>query len=236
VENQTEVTAPASPVAPVAYIVAGSGGAWSGYSVGDLAICNVDGSWTRSVPAIGDEVFDKALNVKYRWNGTAWQSAAGAVIEYDSADIVNITSSATTGSAFYIYSTTSPPGDVRRGFDSKIWTITSRRIGQLIEFEWSADTVNTSGNANAGSNQSGFVFALYRDDETLAIDHSQIELGTVNFIQGAKVQFRIEATDVGIAHTYKAAFISFRRSDVERRWHNTANAATRRRFSYKMYA
>ena len=81
VENQTTNAPPASPVAPVAYIIGPSPtGAWAG-KAGQLAICLADGAYTYIVPDEGDEVWDKTLNNKYVFNGTAWISAAGAFVD-----------------------------------------------------------------------------------------------------------------------------------------------------------
>ncbi len=78
VENQTTNTPPASPVAPVAYIIGSAPtGAWAG-NVAKLAICLVSGTFTIITPAEGDEVYDKAQDKNFRWNGSSWISASGA--------------------------------------------------------------------------------------------------------------------------------------------------------------
>lgn len=81
VENQTTNTPPASPVAPVAYIVGPApAGGWSAYSPGDLAVCLVSGTFTRIVPAAGDVVYDKSAGLPYSWTGSAWQTANGELL------------------------------------------------------------------------------------------------------------------------------------------------------------
>lgn len=81
VENQTTNTPPASPVVPVAYVIGPSPtGAWASHA-GKLAYCLVDGAYTIITPDEGDEVWDKAQNNKYVFNGTAWVSTGGTIIK-----------------------------------------------------------------------------------------------------------------------------------------------------------
>lgn len=81
VENQTTNAPPASPLAPVAYVIGSSPtGAWAG-KAGQLAVCLTDGVFTIIVPEEGDEVWDKTRKTLFRFNGTGWVSAAGAFID-----------------------------------------------------------------------------------------------------------------------------------------------------------
>ena len=73
--NQTEVTAPASPTNGDAYVIAGVGGLWSSFAIGDIARWN-DASWTNKTPIKGDEIYDAALSLRYRHSGSAWAAVA----------------------------------------------------------------------------------------------------------------------------------------------------------------
>lgn len=75
VENQTTNTPPVSPADGVAYIVGGSPtGAWVGHS---LAVAIFEGSaWVYYTPYEGAEVYDKSLDVFYKFNGATWETPA----------------------------------------------------------------------------------------------------------------------------------------------------------------
>lgn len=105
VENQTTNSPPASPIAPVAYIIGSSPtGAWSG-NAGKLAVCLTNGSFTIITPAAGDVVYDKAQQTAYQYNGTAWVSANAAVLRYKRSYVAADTAlSADFGSSYYTYS------------------------------------------------------------------------------------------------------------------------------------
>jgi hypothetical protein len=80
VENQTTNAPPASPVTPTAYVIGPSPtGAWSGLA-GQLAICLAAGTFTIIAPVAGDQVYDKARNTLFQYNGTTWVSAVGAIV------------------------------------------------------------------------------------------------------------------------------------------------------------
>lgn len=80
VENQTTTAPPGSPTVGTAYIIgAGATGAWSGKDL-QLAICEVAGSFVIYNPSNGWEAYDKARNTEFIFNGTAWASAAGAIV------------------------------------------------------------------------------------------------------------------------------------------------------------
>lgn len=207
VENQTETTAPASPVAPVAYIVAGNGGAWSAYNVGDLAICNVDGAWTRSVPAVGDEVYDKSLNVRVRWNGTAWAFATGSIIGHGSPQFTAGTgSTSAAGSSPYSISATAPTTSAQRRIDDVSVTYTAKVTGtRTLRISWEADVAfSYVGSGGSGDN----VIALYRGSETDAIAWQLIHGGTLSATDTLhqSAQFFVDATG-GVSKTYKIAVI-----------------------------
>lgn len=109
VENQTTNAPPASPVAPVAYIIGPSPtGAWA-VKAGQLAYCLVDGSYTYIVPATGDEVYDKSIKTAIRFNGTAWTSSAGAILYHDFVATPGNGSQTNSGSVYYSVGFTTDP-------------------------------------------------------------------------------------------------------------------------------
>jgi hypothetical protein len=85
VENQTTTAPPGSPVVPTAYIIGPAAtGAWSGLD-GQIAICEVAGSFVIYNPTNGWEAYNKAKNTSFTFNGSAWASTAGAFINTASA-------------------------------------------------------------------------------------------------------------------------------------------------------
>lgn len=80
--NQTLITDPASPTNGDTYVIAGTGGLWSSYAINDIVRWN-DTVWTNKTPIDGDEVYDAALGVRYRYNGAAWQSIVISLTNQD---------------------------------------------------------------------------------------------------------------------------------------------------------
>lgn len=163
VENQTTNTAPASPIAPVAYIVGSApAGAWSAYSPGDLAICNADGVWTRHVPGFGDEVFDKALGIRVQWRGTVWESATGQIItiKQDYRDLVTLGTS--VNGTLYNYDRTSPPTVTSTGKPDSNYLLFAAKIAgtRNLEIHYEADIALASGVSAASGNT--LTFAVFR--------------------------------------------------------------------------
>lgn len=78
---------PGAPSLSDAYIIGdtATGAAWTGHD-NELAVWNAaTTAWVFAVPVIGWEIWDRALNVNRRWDGTRWQ-AIGQVIS-QAADI-----------------------------------------------------------------------------------------------------------------------------------------------------
>ena len=202
VENQTTNTPPASPIAPVAYIVgAAPAGGWSAYSPGDMAVCLVDGTFTRIVPATGDEVYDKALNIKYVWNGTTWISASGSVLDYTYHQ-VNAINFSTSGSSAYNYSDTTAPNTSSNSIyfsSTDILTHSAKAAGNILEFTFSARLAWTTFMAANGFSATKHAAVLLRDSETAAIDWVRIDDIVDCQISGT---FLVTAPDTA-SHTYK---------------------------------
>lgn len=77
VENMTTNAPPASPAVGDAYVIGSSPtGAWAGQAA-KLAICQVAGTFALYAPVKGQKVYDRATELDYVWDGSAWISASG---------------------------------------------------------------------------------------------------------------------------------------------------------------
>jgi len=197
VENQTTNAPPASPVVPTAYIIGPSPtGAWAG-NTGKLAICRVAGSFTIITPAEGDTVYDKALKNSYRFNGTAWESSAGAWIGYSSV-FTQAAGGSLTGSGTYTLSvTTAPTQSQQRWIDPVTLTYTAKRAGAKLRISYRAGTTNNGAGFYAG--------ALFMDSVSNAIAWDKKNMSGSDVVED--FQFVITATDA-LPHTYKFAIMS----------------------------
>lgn len=187
VENQTTTAPPASPVAPVAYIIGPSAtDAWAGND-SKLAICLTDGTFTIITPTTGDSVYDKALSHSVEWNGTAWISATGAFVAISEPSFTSGTGSTTaTGSGVYTYSdSTGPVTTQYRRDDNVSITYAAKRAGANLFFKYQA-TIVTNGSVVK------FVGAIRRGNETTTLSHSLVafsysdpEMKDFTFVIGA---------------------------------------------------
>lgn len=204
VENQTTNAPPASPVAPVAYIIGPSPtGAWAGLS-GQLAVCLTDGVFTVINPDEGDEVWDKNLNNKYVFNGTAWVSSAGAWVAFKKTGI-DAGSFTYTGAVIgYTYSATTPPTINHDGYeDTATITHQAAKSGATLRFRYRAAFTTNGTNA-------AYTIALFRANaagiyESNAIDWRRIYSAPTN--GEIDCEFIIETTDAA-SHIYKIKTLS----------------------------
>ena len=192
VENQTTNAPPASPVAPVAYIIGPSPtGAWSGHA-GKLAICLVNGAFTIIAPATGDVVFDKALAAPYQFNGTTWVSSLGAWLRFTASSLVTSGSTSTGGSGPGSYSATvAPTTATAYVLDSgTALTYTALKTAATLRIKYRATIF---ANANV-------MIALYKDSDAAALDWSYS--GNLTTSNSGFVSFIVSAADTS-SHTYK---------------------------------
>lgn len=216
VENQTTNAPPASPVAPVAYIIGPSPtGAWAS-KAGQLAICLVDGVFTIINPDEGDEVWDKTRSANFVFNGMAWVSSVGAWINkvtvFDLASTL-VGSGANAGQA---YSSGSPPTTIRghRRDDHCFLSYAARSTGtHKIRLSYTATLLVNTDTAGLGA-PDDLMIAVLRDSETNAIAWSlipgfQVELLSLNtqYKTAVEISFMLDVADT-LAHTYKVAFFS----------------------------
>lgn len=199
VENQTTNAPPASPVAPVAYIIGPSPtGAWAGLA-GQLAICLVNGAYTVIVPAAGDEVFDKALGINVKFKGSAWVSAAGAVLGYKDVYTQGTGSIVTRGSGGYNYATTNFPLFTQNHDDDDVTlSYTAKAAGNILILRYSALFSLASGTIATA--------AVGRDSVSTSLDFRRITFDAAGFAQ-VDLSFRTTAADAS-AHTYKVGLWS----------------------------
>lgn len=195
VENQTTNAPPASPVAPVAYIIGPSPtGAWAG-KAGQLAMCMVNGSYTYIVPDEGDEVWDKTQNNKYLFNGTAWVSAAGAIIGWKSTSLTVSGSSTHGGAANYVYSDTTAPTTVNDfNRDNVFLPYQAKATNNVLRFTYQAKLPPQR-----------VTVALFRGNETSPLgwcDINPFDSSTNNLI------FKVSASDAD-EHDYKVLTFAF---------------------------
>lgn len=193
VENQTTNAEPTATLG-TNYIIGPSptGTHWAG-NAGKVAMCITAGTWTIITPAAGDEVYDKAQQNAFRFNGTAWISAVGAWVRYLSTGVTATPTFVTNSGTPYAYSSTSgPTSSLLHGEDtsSVITNYTARKVGAKLRFIYRA--------AFAG-NTAAYTVALMQDSVSAAVDWALLQnITNIGICQ----QLEITTTDV-LPHTYK---------------------------------
>ena len=209
-----------------AYIIAsGAFGTWAGHE-GKVAICEVADSYTIYTPAAGNKVYDIALGIDVRWDGTAWNPASGALI--DSVFVKTLGNSSVTGpagnDAVPNYSnSTAPTAANRHCRDDVGLTIDVPAGATRIEFEYKA-LLAFDGNGTQSAGGDGFKSMLLRDSgsglETDAVDWQLgpvpkdlidgfISLAVTAGFRGHYTQtFVVENPSPG-TQTYYVAFVSY---------------------------
>lgn len=157
VENQTTTAPLGTAAVGVAYIIGPSAtGAWAVHDA-KLAVCEVVDTFTIYTPLEGWEAYDKATNTRYVYNGSAWISSLGAVVDYDS---VIDDGDSSTGSGNYSYSESTAPVITQQGnIDANGLEYTARAAGKWLAISFSC-----------GSDRAYNALALFRDSETNAIE------------------------------------------------------------------
>lgn len=198
VENQTTNAPPTSPTAPTAYVVGPSPtGAWAGQS-GKLAICLVAGSFAIISPLAGDTVYDKALQLPYTFNGTAWQPQFGGMI---GAKIAGITPSGSFSGAGGSGNYSSGPvttAYANEGDDNRTLTYAAKAAGNVLVFHYTFEAIN-------GAITGNWLAALFRDSEVTAVDSRW--MGVKNGSINEAVQMACTAADAA-SHVYKVRIVN----------------------------
>lgn len=204
--NQTTTTPPPASPAPSigdTYVVGPSAsGAWAGKD-GKLAICEDGSTFTIYTPRTGELIYDIALNLDYKFNGTGWAASAGAVIGRGApsggAFTQGTTSTTRSGSSGYVYSnTTAPVSTIDNRSDDNSITYTAANSNSHLRFTYRAYIT--------AENVGLFAAGLFRDSGTTAIAWDPVDLrgnvdGIVTFI------FDVTVPDAS-SHTYKMRFFT----------------------------
>lgn len=192
VENQTTNTPPAISGTATWIIGPTPTGRWAG-KAGSIAAIET-GIETIYAPSNGWEAYDKAQNASYTFNGTAWASSAGAILDYFETPLSN-SAMTSVGSNNYSYNSNTPPTTSALGYEdpSKL-TFSARRTGQKFMFEYSLALGNNTSNLAQ-------TVALFRDSEVNAIGWAMI-VTNQSGLWGGMVRFPIEVSDTN-SHTYK---------------------------------
>lgn len=207
------VDTPPSIVKGVNYIVGASpSGAFVGHT-NKIATSDDGIAWTFYQPSEGWEAYDRNTRLPYRFEGTSWISAGGAMVGYKRTALTQSGSETTGGSGSYTYSASTPPTTSHAyREDSVTLSYTARKSAALLEVTYRA------GSGILGNSASSF--ALFRDSESNAIDWVIVP----NDRALHQVTFYITAIDAA-AHTYKVRQINI-----------AAPATTRRMLEIKEYA
>lgn len=197
VENQTTNAPPGSPTAPTAYVIGPSPtGAWAG-NAGKIAMCLVSGSFQIISPVAGDEVYDKAKQVAYTFNGTSWIASSTGMLNSKVAGVTPSTAFTTGGSGFYSpFSFTTPPTSAQLyAEDSRTLTYAAKGAGNILVFHY--DALVVSGDTGA--------VALFQDSVSNAIAWNYFTPTPIGSVHGPW-QFGFTVGDAA-SHTYKIRFI-----------------------------
>lgn len=227
VENMTTNAPPGTAAVGEAYIIGPSPtGAWAGSAL-KIAICEVANTFTIYNPGNGWLAFNKGDSTEYRYNGSAWISAAGTWIDRKSTALtVSGSTTAPTGATFYVNSSgTAPTTSQRRIIDNVTLAFAAKKTGAVLRFHYCASYSIVNGATGGAASDFKPTCALFRDAESGAIDWkkaSNVE-GTVD------IWFEVTAPDTS-SHTYTFAVMSG--YDVSGgTWSQDYNSLVRRQFT-----
>lgn len=204
VENQTTDNPPSSWTKGTAYIIrtptVSPSNHWTGNSL-KLAIAESDGvladgdTMTIYTPWVGLTVFDKSLGYQVRWNGTAWVSAAGALVGYAYIKTDGTGSNSYLGaSGTYNYiSGTAPTTTVRHNKDTATLTYAAKSAANRLRFSYRVAVPALK-----------LSFGLFRDSETSALDWLPVDNSAGSDLTAFQLVFEIAAADAS-SHTYYIA-------------------------------
>lgn len=163
----------------VNYIVGGSPtGDFAGHT-NKIATSDDGLEWDFNTPSEGWEVYDRDTNLKYRYDGTTWQSVAlayaGVQVEFTSGSTA-FTAQGSNNQG-YAPSTTAPTQSQNARFElTPTATIQADYVGQKFEVEFSATITAASIATNAGGFVLTCTLAAFIDSVANAVDW-----GTISF-------------------------------------------------------
>lgn len=188
VQNQTTNTQPATISKGIAHIIGPlpTGTKWAG-NAGKLSISETDDDVTIYTPYVGQTVYDIALGIEVKWNGTAWEAVAGVWIDHDSVKTTsgNCTDN-TSGTGYTFLSGTPPTTSNERKIDNSTLTVRARRANAKLRFIYTG-AITSIGSITA--------WGIFRDSESTAIDFGAILNGQLSIV------FEVDAPDAD-PHVY----------------------------------
>lgn len=201
VQNQTTNTPPASPVVPEAYVIGPSPtGAWAG-NAGNIAICEVNGTFTIYGPSSGWKIYDRGTGVEYTYSGSAWVSSFGGMLASKIGGYTAATTVTSGGSGNYTYSSSTPPTTSQvYNQDSRTLDYAAKAAGNILIFHYSFEMIG------GGISTGNAVLALFRDSVANALDWRFIETTVANKFYGT-FQLATAAADA-LSHTYKMRIVN----------------------------
>lgn len=215
VVNATTNDPPGSPTTGVAYIIGGSPtGDWAGHA-GKIAQWT-GSAWNILTPALGWQAYNQALAAGFVYSGAAWVSQAGAIIASGSTGWTDASGGASGGSGSYTYAAgvqaTLTPAYL---FDGSAVATFATAAGRRVRFHYQA--VGNSTRTNG--------FALFRDNETTAIDTIGYVSRYSSYVND--MFFEITTNDAA-SHTYYVVQLQISGNAVQ--------AMLRSRLSWDIYA
>lgn len=245
VENMTTNAPPAAGPAGEQYIIGPTPtGTWATHSKKIAYRPVLDGAFVILQPFSGEEIYDKATGIRYRWTGTSWASTAGAIVESGAVYTADVdpdtTLSTTAGVGHFIpeLPLTLPQSTQWHVVDTDAtFTIKSRRSGQRIRFMYSTNLLKYDNGPGSGSSGSlgGVVVALFRDSEVNALDWVYIDNAQTNVLYNRRAIFEITTDDTS-SHVYKIRWMNYRSAGDNRGIAYAGARLEHRRFSYEMFS
>lgn len=199
VENQTTTAPPATGPAGEQYIIGASAtGLWAGKDGKIAWRPSTDATFEIATPFVGEEIWDKAAGLKYRWTGTAWVSAAGAIIGYTYASTQAASAGTITNPGTdYVYSDgTAPTASVNRTADPVTLTYAAKSISNKLRIKYRAHCT-----FGAASFLSTFGILRSAENDAVAWDEVSVE-ASITLKMIVELTFLITPTNT-LSQTYK---------------------------------
>lgn len=198
VQNQTTNTPP-SAAQGIAYIIGSSPtGAWAG-NAGKLAIresAGTNSTYVIYTPKAGQRVYDIALGIDVLWAGTAWISAAGAIVQIKQTRATRSGSISLVGSGAYTWSNSvGPTTSLAHSLDQTSLLFTARRSGARLRIGYYG-----VGNYEYGTSAQVTV-AVFVDNESTCRDYRLVPFMPTGLAL-ADVEFDLDIAD-SLQHEYK---------------------------------
>lgn len=190
---------------------------------GKVARCEVADTFTFYTPAVGDEVFDKAIGSRISWNGSSWESSISGYAEVTEAEALTTSALSVTGSAGtpYSYSASTPPtstADFSKLSETLTIDVQADVAGQEFEVEY---LLGVNGKLAFSPfavtvTNFGVVAAIFVDSETNARDWQLLfqrnqtsgspEAALLDQFEPRSIKFKVTMSDTSL-HTLKIKFL-----------------------------